>query len=291
MKTQHEESLSLPEFEDRLWDELSQLHGSDSGSPEPPNRSARRRYLVAAGMVALAGLGAGVTAVLTAGRPADIATSPADGGSESAPPPDAIVFTEQVAGDGSVQRQWQDETTGRYRKINLEDGEPFMEWGGATILHADGGATSKDWFVNHQAGTYSESEETFSAEDCPPDQRGCGELGPDLSSREDDVIRGYLNNGSVVEDGLEIVDGRELLRLVWKTLDDASSAEGSGVTWVEPETYRPVKHFSPGGTGPDGQTILESTTTYEYLERTPENLELVEVKIPEGYTEGNIYGP
>jgi hypothetical protein len=102
------------------------------------------------------------------------------------------------------------------------------------------------------------------------------------------AVGSSLSSGWLRLDGTEVVDGRELLRFVEDT--EAMSADlgaglgesqetvtmaGSGdVTYVDPETNLPVliRHGD------------RSTTTIEYLPRTPENLALLVPPIPEGFT-------
>ncbi|HYZ99723.1 MAG TPA: hypothetical protein VE575_13280, partial [Acidimicrobiales bacterium] len=281
-------------------------------------------------------------------------------------PPDAIVFVEQVNDDGTVYRSWTDEATGRTRRLGMDAaGNPDLEGG---YLSVEPGADCDDdpvtltppraaectrieeRYVDHTQGTYRHNGYTM------PGDRS--------TARVDDGNRRSLRTGSSVEDGLEVVDGRELLRLVdalgargcatsangtevcvdiipnvdaewvcegdagWTTLspttttpaggegpnarasadelsvtepgaleppdvdedecvlagdlelvDEPSPDPTLGVTWVDPESYRSVKRIGYPG------SEAEYTMTFEYLERTSENLALLDVEIPDGYVE------
>lgn len=279
-------SLKLPEFEDRLWGELEQLHAA-TNEPIHLDRSPRRTRVlaVAAAVVAATAFVGGAVVALSSDSndgTADVATSPDEGdtgaadaeasGEEVEGPPDAIVHVEQVMSvDGYVSHDYYDETTGAYRFLQLDvAGNPELDTATFEIVeNEDGTVTETGRSVDHSAGTFTENTSTVPVTD----------TWPRVSWRHDDQVRGWIADGSSVEDGLEEVDGQELLRVV-----DVDPLEGQanpelGVTWVDPETYRPVKRL--GYPGSDA----EYTMTYEYLERTEENLALLEPEVPEGFTE------
>lgn len=359
-------SLSLPKFEDRLWDELAERHAAENEPIRLDRGRHRGRYLLAAAAVAVIAAVGGVAVAMSSGgdeTPTDVAVAGEEGESgvadesaadesaaEESPaqdgPPDAIVFVEQVGVDGSVNHRWTDETTGENRDLMLDAaGNPSYESAWLELIeNGDGSATVKMMTVDHSAKEFTEEDWT------PPMS------GEDVSFRdswrEDVMHRDSVANGSAVEEGLEEVDGQELLRVVDSLgaeacatsdsgvevclgaaaldfaddemvcnedllmLEEAVRTEGSeggaelampeggerneedcvlagdlelqdaeadpslGVTWVDPETYRPVKRI--GYPGSDA----EYTMTYEYLERTDENLELLVPDVHEGYTEG-----
>lgn len=277
MITQNE-SLSLPEFEDRLWEELSQLHGSDTGSEEPEQRSPRRRYLVAAAAVALAGLGAGVAAVVAADGPTTegVMTTPTDEdipdteqATEAPAGADAIFYQRREDANGSVIHMWTDEQTGEQRQLVVDpSGKPVAETAGMMVWSSDGSTTGQGVTIDHITGQYW--------------QRGSITFPPELSGeqpeswREAARIRNYVTQGSYWEDGLEVVDGQELLRILHTNLADLPEPlpDSAGVRWVDPETYRPVKRVTRTG-----------EFTYKFLARTPENLKLLEPEIRDGFAE------
>jgi hypothetical protein len=83
------------------------------------------------------------------------------------------------------------------------------------------------------------------------------------------------------------VDGVDLLRFVGPSPMRAACADsstGTSVTWADPATSRPVRTVVCPGTD------AEWTKTYNYLERTPESLALIELHIPAGYREVDILG-
>ena len=94
------------------------------------------------------------------------------------------------------------------------------------------------------------------------------DIDPDaLGMLRDDVAAGRL-----VEDGTEVVEGRELIRLA----GIEGTATAGHVVLVDPDTYLPVR---ARGTL-DGRTYRQ---TYEYLPRTPDTLALLVPPIPEGF--------
>lgn len=377
---QQNHSLALPEFEDNLWQELEARHpksatGSDARWSGGGWRRTSLRMLAAAATVAvLAGVGAlAVSVTSTSDGPADAdVRTTGDGANQAAEgegadtsgqaqlPPDAVAHVQQVGVDGRVTHRWTDEANGRSKDVFLDaSGNPTHEWGWSDLVeNPDGSVTVSQWTVDHSTGTYSEDEWTTPA-DVNADW-------PRESWSEAAAARDAVEEGRALEDGLEVVDGRELLRLVdaepgracatspsgtdvclsahamdlepdvevcegdaiasWSVAaqHDAmttSVSEGSdpgtapqgpeivrpeghepdpadcvpageleiraaqpatwqGVTWVDPETYRPVKRLGY----PDSDA--EYTMTFEYLERTPANLALVEQPdIPDSYTQ------
>lgn len=184
--------------------------------------------------------------------------------SDPVPGPAMIVFTEQINVSGGIDHMWNDEETGLFRSLQLDaEGNPLYDSGWLSIEPTeDGGATILQRSVDYATATYTEDNWT------PP-----GPLPDDW--RQDDEIESRLAAGSHVADGTEVIDGRELLRFV-DALDGVADPE-LGVTWYDPETRRAVRRL--GYPGSDA----EYTQTYEYLERTPENLAFFDVPIPEGF--------
>jgi hypothetical protein len=102
------------------------------------------------------------------------------------------------------------------------------------------------------------------------------EAGASPPRNEGERMAAWLAEGKLVEDGTEVVDGRELIRLV------QPPGGADSVYLVDPETYRPVRLTSyPGGEA-------EYTMTFEYLPRTPENLAVLSPPVPEGFTRADV---
>lgn len=280
-------SFPLPAFEHRLWEELAHLH-ADRPAPERPRRRAYR--LTAAGLAAAACVAVGVVVADQRGDgtttgPAEVATTAPD------PVPigdDAIVV---IRRDGETT--WRDEATGAIRTSTAESDQVLRHYESAREPRGSRWGIADQALVDHESRTYWVRPEAPAGE------------WVDVPGREADWIAGEIEQGSLTADGREVVDGRELLRYVGPpatttelcgipgdprgfTEDqcDDPGVERDTVTtvqrvvWVDPGTGRPVRR-----SGDDDHDGAVDTTTFEYLPRTPENLELLEVVVPEGYTE------
>jgi hypothetical protein len=297
------DELSVPHFEDRLWNELEAMHHERCRSAVPPpavGRRARRRGPLLVGAAAVAAAVA-VVAMLVADVPGSepppaaasvvervlAATDPADG--------DSIIHETVRRGDGIVMTErWYDQVTAADRNLVLSAaGDPLSDVGWPVAPTADE-APHPDL-----AGPATELGECdplsrLSMDDegqlhpCEPD--GSSRPQPTHAYRTVDhcrrvyvdatsvLVRGpgwgylrmYLETGDIVEDGTEEVDGRDLLRL--------PNRAGTIVFLVDPETYLPLRLTE---TGPNGET---SISTYERLPRSPENLALLAPPVPEGFT-------
>jgi len=296
--------LTLPRFEDRLWDELANLHArhdlavppSGGGRRRGPSRRAHVAVLVtlttAAAAIAVGAVISGDDRSPTQdGAKVEIspsASTTAPPVSPSSPPaptpahgsadaPDALVVKEQDHVDGAVSTARLDETTGRRSSLRIDAaGEPEYETAmSPPVTGADGSVTATVFSIDHRRREVVRSTSPFFPEELA---QGFG---------EDDLLRQQVATGALHEDGTEIVDGRELLRLVppgeVPAADPAETGRppamdrGITVYWVEPDSYRPIKHLWYGG------TPTEITETYTYLPRTPQNLALLEPDIPDGY--------
>jgi hypothetical protein len=346
MSTYTDDQLALPHFEDRLWDELAELHAHSTGGAGTPASGRpggpadhpdgrrrlmarhRRRVLAVAAAVVAVGAAVGGAVLLggdsrpstsiapaeqpesqpdpstttvsaepeaegaVAGTPTPTVTGECwvtaqvstddgcqpDRSAEAVVPPserpDAVVVMEQRDVSGRVTRTWTDEASGSYRSLQLDqDGTPAYEsaWlsieeggpyeGPAVADPPDTGATIAQRTIDHCFREYQDSSWR------PPLD---GDQGLPDNWRVDRWVLNELANGTLVADGTEVVDGRELLRY------DHPSYEG--VVWLEPDTYAPVKVHSYVGSD------AEYTQAYTYLPRTAENVALVELPVPAGFT-------
>jgi hypothetical protein len=357
-------ALHLPKFEDRLWDELAAAHAAEAATRPASGRGpGRTRLLVAAAVLAL-GAVVGAAAVMAARDDADQVNVAAQGEDEGTSD-DAqgvpvevdedwepmIVVVHQENSFGGDDRRWEDEGGAGFRSLQLDDaGEPSYDSAWLDLVEREGGElVVVQRTVDHRNQTWYDDEWAG-----PTSGEGTDHLTDPVSPRqshEDAVAAGFA-----VEDGLEVVDGVELLRVVdampgdwcgtnplgdevcldlfvvesepdswacppdgWilpegatgdglpsrSQADDGSDGDfverqpdpevcvppeelvlqgaeadpSLGVTWLDPETYRPVlRHGYPG-------SDAEYTQTFEYLERTEENLALLDPEIPEGYTQ------
>jgi hypothetical protein len=295
--------LTLPRFEDRLWDELANLHVRHAPAVPPSGggrrRGPTRRARIAVAVVATAATAAAAIAVVMVGddrsptqdgskveiSPSASTTTPPPPLSSSLPAsahgtadaPDALVVKEQDHVDGVVSTAWLDEATGRRSSLRIDGaGEPEYETAMSPVVTGpDGSASATVFSIDHRRREVVQSTSPFFPEELA------------LGFGEDDILREQVATGALHEDGTEIIDGRELVRLV--PPDEAPAGDpadtgrppamdrGVNVHWVEPDTYRPIKRLWYGG------TPNEATETYTYLPRTPQNLALLEPHIPDGY--------
>jgi hypothetical protein len=92
---------------------------------------------------------------------------------------------------------------------------------------------------------------------------------------EAEFVGEQLADGKLIEDGTEVIDGRELIKL--RTPGDYAEH----TYYVDPDTYRPVQlHGYPDDAGVPGYVM-----TFEYLPRTPENLALLVAPLPGGFSQ------
>jgi hypothetical protein len=272
--TRHDEELPVPHFKDRLWRELEELHGSPDHA-EPAERAGRARavrrprLLVAAAVVAVGGAVAGV--VLLSGRdepttviaPAGQSTTTAEVTTTEATRPLGIVMTEHRNAEGHVQRTWKDEQTGLWRDLSIDpDGRPMWDRGYISRRQEGDEVIIATRDVDHCFREYQDDELRLPIETVR-------EAMPE-NVRVGTVPEARFDDGSLVADGTETVDGRELERY--------RDVGNDGVLWLDPETHDVVRrHYSAG-------SDLEQSETLEYLARTPENLAALVPEVPPGYT-------
>jgi hypothetical protein len=314
------DELPIPHFERRLWGELEQRwrdRGDDAPRVAPRRRRVGRRTLLAAAVAAAAAV---VLAVAVGGPPGSVPGSQPE-------PADASVVERVLAATGAAvaegdsivhetrqevpregpgwdyRESWYDEVTSatRHRTLTAE-GEPLTDSGWpeppAVDARPDPALTARDY--EPEAGVCDPT--TRLAPDAEGNLRSCvpeGTLPPqpmhdfrvvDHCRRQyGDVsaavvrrpgwahIRFFLESGHVVEDGRQEVDGRDLIRI--------RNVDGSYVVLADPETYLPVQ-ITEQLPGEDEPTV----TTYERLERTPENLALLSPEVPAGFAPGGAVG-
>jgi hypothetical protein len=281
-----ERSFPLPDFEHRLWGELSAVHAEQAdGGPAGGRRRGVGPLLAAAGVVAAAAVGVGWLAAggdegrRVRGDEAEVRT---EAPPTVAPGEDAVVV---VTSDGATT--WRDEATGAWHHVVDATGQEVV----VTVDDGDdeggGGDGVSDGVtvIDHERREYW----TDSAEDLV-------EAPGPIADR----VRERLAADGWVLEGTEVVDGRTVERYVASPLeyrlcgdpgghtDDGCGPPGVDqevvqvqrhVVWIDPATGRPVREVEddPGGAG------VELETGYEFLPRTPENLALLEAEVPEGY--------
>lgn len=283
-----DEKFDLPLFQDRLWDELEQLHAELTASP--PNRSRRRYLLTVAGLSAAACLAIGAI-VVTQGNSDDpdagTSGSPTTTEAELGPGDDVIVVIESP-----VDTRWEDTATGAYR-LQLETSEQDYEEAVAFRDGPDGTHPLTQTYVDHANRTYWVYPEVSEAD-------GIDIYGPREAVPLADGILSQFTS-----DGTEVIDGRELQRLIAPAQDTTlcgipGDPQGFspdqcvllGVTeqtyeaatrtiWIDPATGHTVREVDKvTDLDMDGVTDV---MTYTYLPRTPENLALLGLAVPEGY--------
>lgn len=283
-----QDELDVPHLKERLRHELLALHAERGRSPSAPEgvaspaRRGRRRSLVAS--AAAAALVVGLVATHRAGTGSD--------GSMTAAPPDAPLMERVVAatdlaladsvvhivdrqvlpdGGAIVLEIWADETSQASRLLERNArGEPMVDVGPLVGPTVESPSHPGQRAVYHCIQQYTEIADTGSAS---TDIEG-GTFSP--QQLRDDVATGRL-----VEGGTEVVDGRELIRLV--------TSDGN-VVLVDPDSHRAVglRGTFAGVGGTYDQTV-------EYLPRTPENLARITPPVPDGFArvdpEGDDFTP
>jgi hypothetical protein len=280
MITDAPDEVDVPHLKERLWDGLAELHAQrGSNDAVPPidlvHMRRRSRRSLTAGVAALVAATLGIIAVtggrLDGGRDDD-GGSPA---SSTAATERIVAATEQALGDSVIHVQmggpesmpwmerWIDETTGSFRTVTrAADGAPVVEMG-----PGPGGVSAR--LVDHCRRQYADDPEVTSD--------------PIAGESDPRAVLDALAAGELAEDGTEVVAGRELIRLAGTTgerTDDELAM--SREVLVDPSTHRPVLERAwatdrPGDRG-------DHETTYEYLPRSSDTLDLVTPRIPDGYT-------
>lgn len=313
MPDAHDE-LAMPGFEDRLWSELHQLHARRQGQAGPPPGPAPRRRWRPGPRALLAVVGtaaaAAAVAVLVVGDGTVPGSRPQ--AAEASVEERVLAATEPDAGDSIIHQvrtpgdqadadeSWYDEVTGARRERTLTaDGDVLVDIGWPEPPAADEPplpTTSVLGIGDCDPGTRLALDADGNLRSCVPTDtappqpmhavRRVDHCRREYSDVESPVVahpgwgylRMYLETGDIVEDGTEQVDGRELIRL--------RNHDSSYVYLVDPETYLPVQEIvaaAPGGTA-------RTVTTFERLERTPDNLALLTPPVPDGFAPAPVLG-
>lgn len=279
------DELPMPHYEDRLWAEICAQHAQGAWTPPTvagrataptlarPNvhRRTVRRSLAAAAVLA-------VIAVAAALSPLGSTPSRSPGTPEQPPTgtvpeeletltiaaiddalADSIVHTAVDNTSTGDAETWYDEITGAERHITSKDDDTTLfDVGFAAAPGPDDGPSTTAMIreVDYCFSEYSDTEQPW--------------LPPVPKARE---IRDQLDDGTLVASGTEIVDGRELIRLL-HSVPEGFPADTDAAVYVDPDSYRPVLQR----TYPD--TPEATTVTFEYLPRTPEGLALLVPPVP-----------
>jgi len=270
-----QDRVPVPHFKQRLWTELARVHAEQaeladtrSGAPR-----TRRWHLIGAAAAATVAVGVATVAVLSS-PDAEVETSgdyallPVsarfdEGGdlvdqmiAAMGQASDEFIVHTVTHTDADTIEVWVDWPTTRYRTTFSDaDGVPFQEAGGTASDATNdvfGGDLDEDDVMRIVSHCRHEvSDETQSAMTATPAWPFRDE--PD----------GFVPPSEItaVVDGHETVDGRDLVRV--------KVAETGEVVLVDPATSLPVSGITEPGT-PD-----QALTTYDYLPRSPENLELM----------------
>jgi hypothetical protein len=274
------EELEVPDFKDRLWHELVALHAehrrsqtaaSAGGSVLMRWRSRRPFIMVAA---AAAVVVAGVVTAQLVGASSDTPLMARIAAATDEAIASSVIHwvDEQTlpgeAGPSLVNERWTDEASGATRFVERDgQGDPLFDVGPLTPPTVESPDHSGQRVVDYCTQQYLE-------------HRDIGGPSIDIDSRGIRQLRDAVAAGRWVEDGTEVVDGQELIRLI-----RADGESGAGdVLLVDPETYLPVRMR---GTLSLGETFSQ---TYEYLARTPENLALLRPPVPDGFTKVDPLG-
>jgi hypothetical protein len=165
--------------------------------------------------------------------------------------------------------------------VSSVDGRAAEVWqivdGGITRCIREGDQLVSDGQPAVVMRTLSPCDETYADQEM-------GFLPVDISQLQ---VRDLLEDGWLVADGTEVVEGRELIALRFEFPDDLSDADvqppvirmSGPMLYVDPDTYLPVESRF------DGEGPGESAVRFEYLPRTEENLRLLSPPVPEGYSE------
>jgi hypothetical protein len=272
------DDLALPELEDRLLTVLRAAHRNQRDGASvavAPVRRARRSLAAAAVAAVILGAALSVTDPTGDGGPSDQPVIGLDAQVIAAIDQaleDSVIHTVQHGPKGGVHESWVDERTGAHRFLQLDrQGRLLFETGLAQAPAVGDGPlvtdpASERWIspdrlpqrlvrtLDHCFDSYTERSE------------------PALPARSAAwQIRGGLADGTLRADGVEVHDGRSLIRVV-------SDGRYDGiVSYVDPETHRPV--LVVGHAGTDAAYEL----TISYLPRTPEHLAALAPQVPGTY--------
>lgn len=273
MTAEMKDEVPVPHFEDNLWRELARAHDQErvDGSTAVVDLGRRPgRRTVLAGVGAIAAAAALIAGIVITG-PNDAADADLEAkiiaATESALA-DSIEYEVTDWPDTPAQpdlEAWRDQTTAATRLLAYtEDGERSIDSGPVEAPSPDDEGPDPSKLSLDRVVDYCFEEYAVQEVPIPPGAT-------DISSSLAEAVSRHLADGSMHEDGTEVVDGRELIRVIEDSAPDA-------IWYVDPDTYRPVLGV---GAGPDNTAV----TTIEYLPRTPENLAQFSPVIPDGFVE------
>lgn len=351
------DEVPVPHYEDELWHTLARVHAEQRriGPPAlaPPEiagararRRARRMVLAGVGSIAAAAVAIAAVVVTDDDRSPDTEAPDAevaDGTSTTGTPELSlaaqITAATEEASESSIihtrrdnqydtddgtpigdEEEWVDEQSGARRTLVYgSDGQPSFDSGRATAPGVDDpgpppippGAQPFDPSLPQERVRqvdYCFSEYVEYDQTAIPGYNEAHRIGE------------WLDEGVLVEDGTETIDGRELIRLVQvpvelgpsegggrsgepvtipaagdpATTDPPTTAADPGsldpdtfeyvehIYLVDAETFRPVRIIGYPGEAPD-YSDATYVATIEYLPRTPENMALLSPPVPEGF--------
>jgi hypothetical protein len=311
----HTDELAMPHFEEQLWAEIRSHHedgrwarpapaldrvpAAVTGRPTIHRRAARRSLAAAAALAVIAAAGA-LSSIGGNGGDGDGTGRGTEPEASEAPAASdietrTIAAIDQALADSVVHtthdfldnadvgdgESWYDEATGAERHVTRTTDGVLYDLGPAVAPTLDGEpeATATIRTVDHCFSEYDERESAGQP-----------------AESEAEMIRDRLAAGTLVAGGTEVVDGRELIRLIEPTpeapADDAARRQRMAgreqpatpppvdlVYYVDPDSYRPVlSRLYPGESA-------QLTTTYEYIPRTAGSLADLVPAIPDGFTQ------
>jgi len=205
--------------------------------------------------------------------PADLERTPPD--EDEAPPADAPIaervefawrvgylgniehtFSTDSRYGGTTSEMWWDDSTGVWRTLTTGGtgslhGKPVLDHGAAGF---DGTTPKGQRSVDFCFSEYMDWD--------------AGPLVTPVTKAE--RIRQDFDQGLLVEDGTEVTDGRDTIRL--------RRTDGTERMWLDETTLLPVRTSGTWDSGGD------YSTTHDFLPRTDETRQLVVPPIPEGFT-------
>ena len=231
--------------------------------PATPHRRRAKRSVVA-GAAAMAAAAALVFAVSArqADRPAEASLNARIIAATEQAVATSIVHVVQDNRVSPDAEMWTDETTGLARDLSRDgQGAPSYDAGPASAPRAGDEGVDDETLrtVDYCLRAYTDAEPAV----------------PPRSGSATQWILDALAAGTMVEEGADVFDGRELVRLHHLVEND----DGREERWVlvDPDSYRPVRVIGYPG------TEFEYVQTYEYLDRTAENLSRLTPPVPDGF--------